>query len=51
MKKLQKERCCTQHFCMKKAAHKMLMKLTPSVNFINVLHARLSYKFFTKVKM
>jgi hypothetical protein len=34
----------------KKAARKMLVKLTPGVNFINVIRARFSYKFFAKAK-
>ncbi len=28
----------------------MLMKLTPAINFINVIHARFLYEFFDKAK-
>jgi len=33
-----------------KAAHKTMAKLTPIVNFINVIRAHFSYKFFNKAK-
>jgi len=33
-----------------KAACKMLVKSTPCVNFINVLHMRFSNEFFAKAK-
>jgi len=39
-----------QNFVQKKHENKMLMKLTPAINFINILRARFSYKFFAKAK-
>jgi len=39
-----------KHFCTTKVARIMLMKYTPVVNFINVICARFSYKFFNKAK-
>jgi len=34
-----------------KIAQKTLMKLTPAINFINILRSHFSYKFFAKAKM
>jgi len=35
----------------KKCAHKILIKLTPAVNFSNIIRTCFSYKFFDKAKM
>ncbi len=35
--KLILEKSCAKHFCTKKGGRKMLMKLTPGLNFINIL--------------
>ncbi len=36
--------------CEKKAVRKTLLKLTPAVNFINIIRAHFLYEFFAKAK-
>ncbi len=44
------KKSCAKLVRTKKLAHKMLIKMTTAVNFINIKHARFSYKFFGKAK-
>jgi len=42
--KIQREKSFTKHFCAKKTARKMLVKLKSSVNFTNILLAAFKCK-------
>jgi len=42
--KLQLEKSCSEHFCTKKGSHKIMVKLTPAINFINIIHTNFWYE-------